>query len=81
MAVFAPTYLRPLVTSWLGAALLAAGLLLVGCAAAAFWLLDHLDVHPARRPLLSLPILVVFLFPALWIVIMGPAIVVFATRR
>lgn len=80
MGLRTPHYTRLLVTTPLGAGLSITALVLLICAGVAAWYVER-RVRPVLRPVAMLPVVVFLIFPTLWIVLLGPAVVTIAGRR
>ena len=77
MAIAAPSYFRSLFASALGWLILAAALLLEALAAfAAWWLVRRSHLNLFQRRIGDLGIVVLLVFPTLWLVLLGPALAI-----
>lgn len=82
MGLITPSYFRPMLTSWLGINMIVFGILLCLLARFCFVLiLRWAESAPARSrfaPLLMTLPMIFLIFPALWIVLVGPSLIVVA---
>ncbi len=78
LSVLSPSHFRPLLGSSLGLALLALGVVLEALGVGAAWWVDRGTWSWSARRFASLGITALFVFPTLWILLVGPAFVVVA---
>ncbi|TMD06584.1 MAG: hypothetical protein E6J02_09265 [Chloroflexi bacterium] len=78
LSVLSPSHFRPLLASSLGLALLALGVVLEALGAGAAWWVDRSTWSWSARRFASLGITAIFVFPTLWILLVGPAFIVVA---